>query len=352
MLKTIILTPVNFIIKPFPGAKLKIDKIKKNIKLHLKLKYFIPDIIHAKRYMFWTEKETSYAKLSAELVFQYHKLEKGLCIPGEKRFFGRDPVIATCLLLLRWRESGHSLNDPVYLGALETLRSYNRRLVQTPAPENDAKRILSLLDRCLGSTQEAVEYATPLLHRKTDGATDIFEKLCVDRRSVRAYSSKPVPIELLEKTIKLAQLSPSACNRQPWLVHIYRNPAQIKKLLALQSGNAGFGHQLSTLLVITADSRYFFDASERNEPYIDAGLFSMSLILALQSHNLASCCLNWCVQPEVDKKGHALGEIPENEKIIMYLAVGYAAEDALVPRSQRRALNSVMIFHESESSVA
>jgi nitroreductase len=154
-----------------------------------------------------------------------------------------------------------------------------------------------------------------------------------------------VPLILIEQSISAAQLSPSACNRQPWVVHIYRDPAMIKQLLALQNGNAGFGHRLSTLLVVTADSTSFFDASERNQAFVDAGLFTMSLILALQSRGLGSCCLNWCVTPDTDEEAHELGGIPRSHRIIMYLAVGYPEPQGLVPRSPRRALDSVICVH-------
>ncbi|KQP43198.1 hypothetical protein ASF44_06420 [Pseudorhodoferax sp. Leaf274] len=101
------------------------------------------------------------------------------------------------------------------------------------------------------------------------------------------------------------------------------------------------------MIVICADSRYFFDASERNQPYIDSGLFSMSLILALQARGIASCCLNWCVAPDLDQRAHQQGNIADHEKIIMYLAVGYASANALVPRSPRRTPQSMTTIHDN-----
>ncbi|MDO9315463.1 MAG: nitroreductase family protein [Burkholderiaceae bacterium] len=345
MLKSMLLGSVDWAVKPFPSVQHRLTDWKTNVKRWAKLKYFASDVVHAKRFMFWSERDSSYAKLSSELLFQFHKLEKGLCIPGKKRFFGRDPVIATCLLVKRWQERGFSMQDPVFIGAVETLRAYRTRLDETPANAEDAPLIHRLLSSCLSLTTEAPQFSTPQAHRRTEGAADVFDRLCRDRRSVRSYASIVVPLPLLHEAIATAQLSPSACNRQPWRVHVYRDAAQIKQMLALQNGNSGFGHLLSTLLVICADSRSFFDASERHEPYVDAGLFAMSLILALQARGLASCCLNWCVAPDVDAEAHARGELPEHEKVIMYLAVGYASPDALVPRSPRRDVGSMMTIH-------
>lgn len=345
MLKSLLLGSVNRAVKPFPSVQQTLAGWKTNVKRWAKLRYFASDVIRAKRFMFWSERDPSYAKLSSELLFQFHKLEKGLCIPGTKRYFGRDPLVATCQLVERWQAHGFSMQDPVFIGAIEALRAYRTRLEATPANAEDAPLIQRLLNSCLSHTTEAPQFSTPHAYRRTEDAADVFDRLCRDRRSVRSYSSTAVPLPLLQEAIATAQLSPSACNRQPCRVHVYRDAAQIKQMLSLQNGNSGFGHLLSTLLVICADSRSFFDASERHEPHVDGGLFAMSLILALQARGLASCCLNWCVAPEVDAEAHARGELPEHDQVIMYLAVGYASPDALVPRSARRDVGSIMTIH-------
>ena len=40
------------------------------------------------------------------------------------------------------------------------------------------------------------------------------------RRSIRAFKSTPVPRALIEKVLAVAQLAPSNCNAQPWVVHV------------------------------------------------------------------------------------------------------------------------------------
>jgi nitroreductase len=345
-MNSILKFPMRAVFRVLPGAEDRARLWKFRLKLLAKLRYYLSDIAHARRFMSWSEDDDSYWKLSSELTFQFHKLEKGLCIGGPKRFFGRDPVIATCRLVERWHRAGLPSGDPVFVGAIETLRAYRRRLAETPPPPAEAGAIYRMLDRCMALAPEAPQLSTPLPYRQSEpGTADVFDRLCMDRRSVRAYRADEVPMQLLNEAIEVAQFSPSACNRQPWHVHIYRDPSRIKAMLELQNGNAGFGHTLTTLCVITADANAFFDASERNEQFIDAGLFTMSLVLSLQARGLASCCLNWCVTPDKDREAHRRGDIPEDQKIIMYLAVGYAAEEALVPRSPRRALSTVVSVH-------
>jgi nitroreductase len=323
------------------------QQLKADMRWLAMSRLFVHDAVHALRHMSWRRPSSEFWRLSAELLFQYHKLEKGLCMPGERRFFGRDPIRATAALLERWRAAGLDREDPVYLGALEAVWAYARRVEQTPPPAEIRAAIERTVERALAGYRPRPGLATPRpVGVAGDGPTpDELDALFVARRSVRNFRGEPVPAALLEQAVAAAQLSPSACNRQPWRVHVYRDAEQIRRLLALQNGNTGFGHQLRTLLVITADSSGFFDATERHQSFVDAGLFAMSLILALQVRGVANCCLNWCVPPERDRQAHAAGDIPAAQRIVMYLAVGFADSEALVPRSPRRGLDTFIRNH-------
>lgn len=311
-----------------------------------KLLFYVHDVRQTYRYMRWQHTPgASIWEISAELLFNFHKLEKGLCIPGNKRFFGYDPARATLALLKQWRSRGLSIHDPVYLGAIETLRAYRQRIIETPPERGDLLR--QALDEELEVAQSCPDFMTPqpaqLIYDKT--VIDTFEHLSIVRRSIRAFEPDPVPEELLERAVLIAQLSPSACNRQPCRIHTFSSREQLDGLLALQNGNRGFGHTIPLLLILTAEASCFFDASERHEPYVDGGLFAMSLILALQAQGLGSCCLNWCVEPSTDIQAHIVGGIPDSEKIIMFIAVGYVQVDALVPRSPRRSTETILVKH-------
>jgi nitroreductase len=312
-----------------------------------KMSYFACDMKSSFRHMQWSKQgRERYWAISSELLFQYHKLEKGLCMPGEKRFFGYDPASATLELLADWRARGYSLQDPVYLGAVETVRAYRARFGQTP-PEQGERLKQRLDDELARSPVPLPRFATPTRAGAAFSAplAETFEALSKARRSVRSYTGVAVELHHIKNAIAIAQLSPSACNRQPSRVHIYQDRAMIDAMLALQNGNRGFGHTIGTLLVLTAEASTFFDASERHEPYVDGGLFAMSLILALQAAGVSSCCLNWGVDPDTDRRAHQTGAIPGSEKIIMFISIGYANADALVPRSPRRSLDSVLVAH-------
>lgn len=308
--------------------------------------FYVYDARQSLRFMRWRSgSEATYWEASAELLFYYHKLEKGLCMPGPKRFFGYEPASMTIERLRLWRANGFSTNDPVYLGAIETIRAYRRRVDETPPEHGDLLR--QKLDEELALAERHPEFATPqpVQPSQDAGLVNTVEYLSSIRRSVRDFKPEPVPLEHLEHAISIAKLSPSACNRQPCRVHTFSERVKIDAMLELQNGNRGFGHTAPLLLVLSAHANGYFDASERNQPYVDGGLFAMSLIYALQAQGLSSCCLNWCVEPSTDREAHIRGEIPECEIIVMYIAVGYAQLDAWVPRSPRRSNEMVLVNH-------
>ena len=45
------------------------------------------------------------------------------------------------------------------------------------------------------------------------------------RRSIRGYLDKPVPEESIARISRAVQLAPTACNRQPFRLYLFRDPA-------------------------------------------------------------------------------------------------------------------------------
>ena len=82
--------------------------------------------------------------------------------------------------------------------------------------------------------------------------------------------------------------------------------------------------------------------SERNQPWIDGGLFSMLLSLGLLSKGVGSCMLNWCVNPDKDTKIREILPIKKSEIIIMYMAVGHSQNSYVVANSPRRPISEVL----------
>lgn len=312
------------------------------------LRFFLHDLKNVWRHMYWgNEVHMGARQLQAKLLFYYHKIEKGLSMPGEKRLFALDVIPRVINLLKTWESNGHSRNDSIYLGALSSLRSY-RELIVCLHLDSD-NRIVPVIDEFLVQRDTSVrEQVTPIAisHEQVESLIgyDDFRMLCQIRRSFRDFRDQPVAEDYIRQAVELAQLSPSACNRQPCKVYVIQENDLKRKVLSHQNGNVGFGHLAPVVMVITADMSHFFGATERHQPYVDGGLFSMSLLYALQVQGLVSCCLNWCVTPATDAAAHSLLSIPDSERIVMLMLAGHPPQRTLVPKSHRKTLDNILVF--------
>ena len=321
-------------------------RIKLQVRRVLMLRFFLYDMRHTYQAMYWGQRNRARFALGAELLFQYHKIEKGLVMPGPRRLFSVEAAEATINVCRRWIEAGHSRSDPVFVGAVETLVSYVRNLQVNALDPNGV--ILPKVQAFLHAVPERnADLVTPrqLPAMGGSGASfSSFAELALARRSVRQFDPEPVPAHILSRASHAAQLAPSACNRQPCRIILLRDDQQKRALLAYQNGNRGFGHLAPQIAIVTVDESCFFDASERHEPYIDGGLFAMSFILSLRDQGVGSCCLNWCVPPSTDRAAHLAFDIVPSQRIVMLIAIGFEPADCLVPQSARRAISEVLSF--------
>jgi nitroreductase len=161
---------------------------------------------------------------------------------------------------------------------------------------------------------------------------------------VRQFSDTPVDDDLIENAVSMAIKTPSVCNRQTWKVYACSDQDQKNRLLKHQNGNRGFGPMAGQILIVTSDLNLFVGAAERNQSFIDGGLFSMSLIYALHSLGLGTCCLNWSVTMERDKALRHEAGIDDSESIIMLIAVGHLPDTLSVACSPRRKTEEVLKF--------
>ena len=164
------------------------------------------------------------------------------------------------------------------------------------------------------------------------------EKFFFSRRSIREYNNKNVRDADIKRAVELALRTPSACNRQPWKVYYTSEKAKKLSILKHQAGNAGFGEEIPTLVLITADRAAFGSPQERNQHWIDGGMFSANLVLAFHSLGLLSCCLNWAVKPNTDWRLRRLLDLPKCEDIIMMISVGYPNEENISCVSPRKEI--------------
>ena len=58
-----------------------------------------------------------------------------------------------------------------------------------------------------------------------------FKKVIQSRRSVRKFTDKAIPAEVLDDCLDMALLAPNSSNLQPWTFVVVQNPAKKNNLL-------------------------------------------------------------------------------------------------------------------------
>jgi len=276
--------------------------------------------IDGRRYLKYSSPED---KISAKLskvnlnglaIKEIHKVEKGLALRQPKRPFG--------------------------IHVLTKLRTLINLNVLDGVWQKEAQQARSALDKW-NFDGKVDELLSPLSLEQLPFGRAELHRLFESRRSVRQFDeTREVPHELLFDAARMAGLSPSVCNRQAWKV-FFSTTAQSKSVLrANQNGNLGFG-EIPVIALVVVDIRFFEGAGERNQGWIDGGIFSMSLCLALHGLGLATCMLNLSLPNSVCDTIRSEMDLGTWELPIMMVAIGYAPTEYRVARSSRKELSEI-----------
>lgn len=275
--------------------------------------------------------------LIARITETFHNIEKGLSLPSPRAGFGAH-AIDTLLVLSNFYIDRYGLSDRVLFSARDTLKSYRDFNVQEGHREFlHAERIDAFILR-VGETADSEKHGGTRRIKKEEiqaVVAPVDEKFFLQRHSIRQFSDRPVEIVLIESAIRCALKSPAVCNRQYTKAVVIQNKSLLQRVLAAQGGSRGFSQEIGTLIAVTASVSHYWNAAERNQVWIDGGLFSMSLLLGLHSQGLGSCCLNWCkLNSQTDEMRDML-EMGKDEVIIMMIAVGHLRDEFNVAFSHR-----------------
>lgn len=185
------------------------------------------------------------------------------------------------------------------------------------------------------------------------------------RRSIRTFSDRSVPIEIIYNCIQTATSAPSGANKQPWQFVVVKDPAvkaKIRQAAELEEKDFyrhratkewledlnQFGtdwHKpfldIAPYLIVVFKQAYDIkdDGSQRKNYYVNesVGIASGFLLAALHHAGLAT--LTHTPSPM-----NFLGEIlnrPPNEKAFLLIPVGYPAADTTVPELIKKPLEEV-----------
>jgi len=132
------------------------------------------------------------------------------------------------------------------------------------------------------------------------------------------------------------------CNRQGARAYYFDEPAQIAAILAIHGGSQGFADQVPGLFVVAYDIRTFENVFERNQGWIDGGLFAMNLLTALHGLGLGAVPLNWSRRNGATSRLRKIAAVPEHDNVVMMIAAGHPREGYRVARSARRPVSDIL----------
>jgi nitroreductase len=190
------------------------------------------------------------------------------------------------------------------------------------------------------------------------------------RRTVRDFSNKPVPKEVIEYCIKVAGTAPSGANMQPWHFAVVSNSEiKMKIRIAAEEEEKEFYSKrapkewLEVLEPLGTDSNKPFletapyliaifyksydllmDGRQVKQYYAleSTGIATGMLITAI--HNAGLVSLTHTPSP-MNFLNDILGR-PKNERPFLLLVVGYPARDAQVPDIKKKKLDEISSFLE------
>lgn len=277
-------------------------------------------------YSFRESKITHENQYEAAITRLYHTIEKGLSFIDFRPGFGKSNV-SNLIDLMKEYSNKYDVNKFFYQTALSTLHSYINK------------------NKIFGYTNLEVEQRINNLPGKDNGKGGVcncepfddtsYEEFVKMRHSVRHFSSKPIDLKIIEDVFKLAQYTPSACNRQGWKSYVINNKNLIKEILNNQNGNSGFGHEFDKLILITGDLRYFNRDRELFQIFIDCGMYAMRVLDSLFYYKIASCPLSASLNPNQDEKIREILELDDAEILIMFIGIGNYPDNCLTTRSER-----------------
>lgn len=268
----------------------------------------------------------------------YHRLEKSLSFRNRRTGSGWE-ALHELLGIVKASGATDTLGfqDKVAVNVLKTFVS------ETPPPacsvETDSA--IRYINDLPSYPEVGGGYTTLSAEALAAGTLEHPESFFYSRHSIRDYSNHPVDRDLVLRAINLASKSPSVCSRQAWHVYELSDRGQIDLALKHQNGNRGFGHEVPCLLIVAADLRAFDSGYERYQPWIDGGMFAMSIVYALHSLGLGSCCLNWSRTPKQDRALRRDIPIAAQHSVIMMIACGYPNETIRGCASARRPISEI-----------
>ena len=166
------------------------------------------------------------------------------------------------------------------------------------------------------------------------------KKVLKARFSCKKYSDRQVEDEKLAAILNAGRLAPTAKNLQEQRIYVVQSPEALAKI----DTGTPCRYNAPTVIVVAynRDNVFTYPGEKRDSGTEDATIVATHMILAAADEGVDSCWVNFL---DPDKAKEALG-LPENEEVLMFMDLGYAAEGAgpLPNHSSRKELSETVSY--------
>jgi len=160
-----------------------------------------------------------------------------------------------------------------------------------------------------------------------------FFKLISKRYSVRAYQSKPVEKEKLQKVLEAANLAPTAANRQPFrliVIHTRGKEAELKRIYSRD----WFLQAPIVICACAVPSEAWSRRDGKDYSEVDTTIAMDHLILAAADLGLGTC---WIAAFDPEAAREMLG-LPDDVEPVAFTPLGYPADEWKVKKRKDLAV--------------
>jgi len=197
-----------------------------------------------------------------------------------------------------------------------------------------------------------------------------FYLLADSRRSVRNFSEKPFPKEIIENLIRTAGTAPSGANKQPWTFVVVDDPElkrQIRiaaekeeKIFYEKKISPKWREDLAHLrtnwkktflekapyIIVVFKQEYGYNeitGMKSKHYYIMESIGIAVGILITAIYNVGLVTLPYTPSPMNFLRN--ILKRPDNEKPFIILPVGYPADNTMVPDQERKSIEQILVWN-------
>ena len=155
------------------------------------------------------------------------------------------------------------------------------------------------------------------------------------RRSIRKFTDKPIPKEILEDMVKAALHAPSGMGKQTWKFTVITNKDAIKRLadaIQVTLNRPGYNMYCPSAVIMPSNLRDSNWGKEDNACALE------NIFLAARSYGVGSVwinqMLNICDTPAIREILNDFG-VPADHVVYGMAALGYPDPDTAIPPKER-----------------